>query len=150
MSAFVLHVSVLCCFCWVCFGILGFQICATKLLHEKKTSSGIWSRERSESQVMFYSEQRNWVRDGESGNTQKLGWQRGARCESKRQSWFGFLGCVCVCVCHLLPVHRTDYVRFSQVTITSVFHDSIFCWMNQKWMISEDGSWEPAPFWMYM
>lgn len=50
--------------------VMGFRISAMQLLHDgKKTSSGIWSREKSESQVMFYSEQWARVHKGENGNT---------------------------------------------------------------------------------
>lgn len=57
-------------FCCRCFG---FQISAIKLTHERKASSGIWSIEISESQVMFSSEQWNRVCEGENSSTQKRG-----------------------------------------------------------------------------
>lgn len=42
--------------CFKCFGDLGFQPFPIILLHEKKTNSGIWCREKHKSQVLFYSE----------------------------------------------------------------------------------------------
>lgn len=42
--------------CIKCFGNLGFQPFSIMLLHEKKSNSGIWCREKHKSQVLFYSE----------------------------------------------------------------------------------------------
>lgn len=55
-----------------CFFSLGIfrisPISAIKLLHVGKTSSSIWSIEKSESQVMFSSEQRSRVHEAENSN----------------------------------------------------------------------------------